>query len=88
MPQIDTTVTAVMIILGISTFVRSAIGFGDALVAMGLLTGWVELQTATPLVALIGAVISSVILAAQWRQFDLRAAVPLIIPTLLASQLG
>ena len=84
----DITAIAVISILSLSAFVRSAIGFGDALVAMGLLTGWVGLQTATPLVALISAVISSIILASQWRQFELRAALPLILSTLVGIPFG
>jgi uncharacterized membrane protein YfcA len=77
-----------MIILGVSAFVRSAIGFGDALVAMGVVTNWIGLQTATPLVALVGTVISSVILAGQWRQLNLQTTLPLIISTLLGIPMG
>lgn len=77
-----------MVILGISAFVRSAVGFGDGLVAMGLLTGWVGLQTATPLVALIGTVISSVIVVAEWQRLNLKTALPLIFSTLLGIPLG
>lgn len=88
MLQIDTTAVAVMTILGVSAFIRSAIGFGDALVAMGLVTSWVGLQTATPLVALAGMVISSGILVAQWRQLNLRNALPLIISTLAGIPIG
>lgn len=86
--HIDPTAVAVMAILGLSAFVRSAIGFGDALVAMGLITSWIGLHTATPLVALIGTVISSVILAAQWRQLNLQTALPLILSTLVGIPIG
>lgn len=88
MLQIDTTVVAVIIILGLSAFVRSAIGFGDGLIAMGLVTGWIGLQTATPLVALIGTAISSGILVTQWRQVNIRVALPLIISTLIGIPVG
>jgi uncharacterized membrane protein YfcA len=84
----DPTIVAVITILSLSAFVRSAIGFGDALVAMGLLTGWVGLQIASPLVALVSAVISSVILANQWRQFQRRAALPLILWTMAGIPFG
>lgn len=88
MLQIDTTVVAVMTILGLSAFVRSAIGFGDGLIAMGLVTGWIGLQTATPLVALVGTAISSSILVTQWRQVNIRVALPLIISTLIGIPFG
>jgi uncharacterized protein len=88
MIQIDTTAVTVMTVLGASAFIGSAIGFGDALVAMGLVTNLIGLQTATPLVALVGTVISSVILAAQWRQLNLNASFPLIISTLVGIPIG
>lgn len=86
--QIDLTVVAIAAILGIAAFVRSAIGFGDALIAMGLITSWVGFQTATPLVALIGTAISSSILATQWRQLNLKTVLPLIISTLIGIPFG
>lgn len=55
---------------------------------MGLVTGWIGLQTATPLVALIGTAISSSILATQWRQVDIKAALPLIVSTLIGIPIG
>ncbi|HCF28420.1 MAG TPA: sulfite exporter TauE/SafE family protein, partial [Cyanobacteria bacterium UBA11049] len=55
---------------------------------MGLVTGWIGLQTATPLVALIGTAISSSILATQWRQVDIKAALPLIVSTLIGIPVG
>lgn len=88
MLPIDTTTIAVIVILGVAAFVRSAIGFGDGLIAMGLVTGWIGLQTATPLVALIGTAISSSILATQWRQVDIKAALPLIVSTLIGIPIG
>lgn len=88
MLSIDTTTIAVTAILGVAAFVRSAIGFGDGLIAMGLLTGWIGLQTATPVVALIGTAISSSILATQWQQVDIKSALTLIISTLIGIPIG
>jgi uncharacterized membrane protein YfcA len=77
-----------MVILGASAFVRSAIGFGDALIAMGLLTDWVGLQTATPLVALISTLISLSILASQWQQVNIKAVIPLLLSTGIGIPIG
>ena len=49
-----TIILAILSILFISTFIRSTLGFGDALLAMPLLTLIIGVQTATPLVALMG----------------------------------
>ncbi|MBD2460956.1 sulfite exporter TauE/SafE family protein [Oscillatoria sp. FACHB-1407] len=88
MLDIDATVIAVVAIIGLATFVRAAIGFGDALIAMGLVSGLIGLQTATPLIALVGTAISIGVLVLQWGKFQIRAILPLIIATLLGIPFG
>ncbi len=75
-------------ILFLSTFTRSALGFGDALVAMPLLTLVVGVQTATPLVALAASTIAVSLLIQIWRQVNLAAAWRLILATLLGIPFG
>ncbi|MDX2213921.1 MAG: sulfite exporter TauE/SafE family protein [Oculatellaceae cyanobacterium bins.114] len=88
MPQLDLTIVAIIAIIGLSTFVRAAIGFGDALIAMGLITNVIGLDTATPLVALVSGVISIGILMFQWQKLPFRATLPLIVTTLLGIPFG
>jgi uncharacterized membrane protein YfcA len=71
-----------------AAFVRSALGFGDAVVAMPLLAMVVGLKTATPLVAFMGPTISLLILAKGWRAGDMRAAAKLIVASCLGIPLG
>jgi uncharacterized protein len=78
----------VVSILLIATFVRSAIGFGDALLAMPFLILIIELQKATPLVALVGSTISLTLLANEWRMLDLRGIWQLILATFLGIPFG
>ena len=75
-------------ILFLSTFTRSALGFGDALVAMPLLTLVVGVRTATPLVALAASTIAVSLLIRIWRQVNLAAAWRLILATLLGIPFG
>jgi len=75
-------------ILFLSTFTRSALGFGDALVAMPLLTLLVGVQTASPLVALAASTIAISLLIQIWRQVNLAAAWRLILATLLGIPFG
>jgi uncharacterized membrane protein YfcA len=75
-------------ILFAAAFVRSAIGFGDAVVAMPLLAMSLDLRTATPLVAFVGPTISLLILARDWRRIEIRAAGRLIAATLLGIPVG
>jgi hypothetical protein len=71
-----------------AAFVRSALGFGDAVVAMPLLVMVIGLKTATPLVAFMGPTISLLILARSWKGGDMRSAARLIAASWLGIPLG
>jgi hypothetical protein len=75
-------------VLFVAALVRSALGFGDAVVAMPLLAMSVGLRTATPLVAFVGPTISLLILAHDWRRVEFRSARRLIAATLLGIPFG
>ena len=80
-----------ILVVGIIFFaalVRSALGFGDAVVAMPLLAMFIGLKTATPLVAFMGPTISLLILMKGWRAGDMKAAARLIAASLLGIPLG
>lgn len=79
---------AVVGVVFVSALVRSAIGFGDAVVAMPLLAMVTGLKTASPLVAFMGPTISLLILAGSWRKIELRSAARLVIASLLGIPLG
>ena len=78
----------VLAIIFVSAFIRSAVGFGDALRAMPLLTMSVGLQTATPLVALLGLTMAAAILLSGWRKVEFGSAWPLILGSCLGIPLG
>ena len=75
-------------IILVAAFVRSALGFGDAVIAMPLLAMVVGLKTAAPLVAFIGPTISILILARSWRDGDMKSAARLIAASCLGIPLG
>jgi uncharacterized membrane protein YfcA len=80
--------TPVAAVLFVAALVRSALGFGDAVVAMPVLALVLGLRTATPMVALVGPTISILILAGHWRQVEFRTAWRLIAATLLGIPFG
>ncbi len=86
--EASTVTLLVLCVLFISTFTRSTLGFGDALIAMPLLTLLVGVRTATPVVGLAASTISLLILLANWRQVDLKVAWRLILATLLGIPVG
>ena len=79
---------AVVGIIFAAAFVRSALGFGDAVIAMPLLAMAVGLKTASPLVAFMGPTISLLILARGWRKADMRSAARLIAASCLGIPVG
>lgn len=62
-----------------AAFFRSLLGFGMALIAMPLLVLTMNVQTATPLVALYGTTIGAIILWRSWREVDLSASWRLVL---------
>jgi len=78
----------VLAILFISTLTRSALGFGDALIAMPLLAMVVNMQVATPLVAFAASTIAITILLGGWRSVDVKAAWRLIVSSLVGIPVG
>jgi uncharacterized membrane protein YfcA len=71
-------VLAVTGIVFVAAFVRSALGFGDAVIAMPLLVALLGLKTATPLVAFMGPTIAVLILARHWRKGDWKVSARLV----------
>jgi hypothetical protein len=81
-------VAEVIGVVFLAAVVRSALGFGDAVIAMPLLAMAVGLRTASPLVAFMGPTISVLILVRGWRRIDLRPALRLIIASGLGIPVG
>jgi len=75
-------------ILFLSTFIRSALGFGDALIAMPLLAMVVGLQVATPLTAMGATTIAFTILIKSWKKVDIKAAWRLVLTTWIGIPVG
>jgi len=85
------TTETLVLVLGIvvlATLVRSAFGFGDALVGMPLLALVLPLKTATPLMAFVGPTIGVLMLARTWRQVDFRSVGVLAGSTLAGIPVG
>jgi uncharacterized membrane protein YfcA len=78
----------VMAVVFVAALVRAAFGFGDALVGMPLLVLWIPLRAATPLLAMVGPVLSLALLAREWRHLNLRGAVRLIVSTVAGIPVG
>jgi uncharacterized protein len=61
-------------VIFLATLVRSAFGFGEALVAVPLLALVIPIQVAVPLATLLSITVASLILAQDWRNVHARSA--------------
>jgi len=85
------TMTLIMMtaaLLFLCAFIRSAVGFGDALLAIPLLGMIMSLSTASPVVALAGFTMSLSILVANQETVDFQSAWRLIVASLVGIPFG
>jgi hypothetical protein len=79
---VDTVTLEVVGVVFIATLIRSAFGFGEALVAVPLLAMLIPLQVAAPLAVLVSITIASVVVLQDWRQIHWQSAGWLLAATL------
>lgn len=75
-------------VLFFATFVRSAFGFGEALIAVPLLSLLIPIEVAVPLATLISISVAAVIVVQDWHQIHLVSAWRLVMSTLFGIPLG
>jgi len=78
----------VLCVIFVATFIRSALGFGEALVAVPLLALRIPLRTAAPLAVMVSITIAALIIIQDWRKVYVRTAAKLLMPTLFGIPLG
>ncbi len=79
---------AIVAVIFVASFARSAVGFGDGAISMPLLLLFLPLERAAPLVGLMGFTLSCVILAMDWKHVDFAAAKWLIAATAIGVPFG
>ncbi len=87
-PLADTVTLHVLAVLFLATFIRSALGFGEALVAVPLLALTLPVQVAAPLAVLVSITVALVVVIQDWRHVHLRSAGWLVLSTLFGIPLG
>ncbi|HZY88521.1 MAG TPA: sulfite exporter TauE/SafE family protein [Gemmataceae bacterium] len=83
----ETTLLVVAVIF-LATLVRSAFGFGEALVAVPLLALLVPVKVAAPLAVLFSVTVAGLILLQDWHKVHVRSAWRLVLSTLFGIPLG
>jgi len=86
--ETTTLIIVTAVILFLCAFIRSAVGFGDALLAIPFLGMIMSLSTASPVVAMAGFIMSLGILVANQETVDFQSAWRLIAASLVGIPLG
>lgn len=84
----DGVLVQVMAILFLATFIRSAFGFGEALVAVPLLALSIPIETAAPVAVLVSITVAAVAVCQDWRHVHFRSAGSLFVATLFGIPIG
>ena len=75
-------------VLFVATLIRSALGFGEALVAVPLLALIMPVHVAAPVAALVSITVAAVVLAQDWSEVHAPAAGRLVLSTLPGIPVG
>ncbi len=84
----DWVTLQVLGVLLLAALIRSAFGFGEALVAVPLLALIMPVKSAAPVAVLVSITIAGVVLVQDWSEVHVRSAGWLVLPTLLGIPLG
>jgi uncharacterized protein len=79
---------SILSILFFATLIRSAFGFGEALVAVPLLAFCIPLKVAAPLVVLVSITIAAIVVVQDWGKIHLHSTGWLVSSTLFGIPLG
>lgn len=84
----DATLVIVPAVFFVATTIRSAIGFGEALIAVPLLALILPVQVAAPVAVLASITVALIVVLQDWRHIHARSAVRLVLATLIGIPLG
>jgi uncharacterized membrane protein YfcA len=86
--SVDCTLPVVLLVIFFATVVRSALGFGEALVAVPLLALVIPVEIAAPLAVLVSITVALAILLQDWPKVHVRTAGWLVAATVLGIPVG
>jgi uncharacterized membrane protein YfcA len=85
---VDSSSLTVIAVIFLATLIRSAFGFGEALVAVPLLALLIPIKVAAPLAVLFSITVAAIVVVQDWHKIHLRSAWLLFLPTLAGIPLG
>ncbi|HTS76784.1 MAG TPA: sulfite exporter TauE/SafE family protein [Bryobacteraceae bacterium] len=85
---IDLSALRVLLIIFFATLIRSAFGFGEALIAVPLLAFCLPLQVAAPLAVLVSITVATIVVLQDSKKIHLRSTGWLVLSTLFGIPVG
>lgn len=85
---IDSITLYILVVLFLATFVRSAFGFGESLIAVPLLALYIPIEIAAPLSVLVSITVAGIVVVQDWKKVHVKSAGWLILSTLFGIPLG
>jgi uncharacterized membrane protein YfcA len=82
------TMLLVVAVIFLATLIRSTFGFGEALVAVPLLSLIIPVEVAVPLATLVSITVAGVVVVQDWDKIHVSSAGWLVISTLFGIPLG
>src|SRR4051794_6630108 len=82
------TTSYVILVIFLATLIRSALGFGEALIAVPLLALRIPVTLAAPLAVLVSVLVAGVVIVQDWRKIERRSAAWLVASSLPGIPLG
>jgi len=86
--MMDWMTLQVLAVLLLASLIRSAFGFGEALVAVPLLALIMPVKVAAPVAVLVSITVAGVVLVQDWSEVHVRSTGWLVLSTLLGIPLG
>src|ERR1051326_1058771 len=85
---VDWMILPVLAVIFAATLIRSAFGFGEALVAVPLLALLMPVEVAAPVAVLVSITVAFIVVVQDWRKVHVRSAGGLVLSTLFGIPLG
>lgn len=86
--DISITLILILVIIFVGAFIRSAIGFGEAVVGMPLLALIIDVKSATPIVAMTASTLALIMLITAWKKVSFKETRNFIISTIIGLPFG
>ena len=84
----DVRTLPVLSVIFLATLIRSAFGFGEALVAVPLLALFIPVEVAAPVAVLVSVTVAGLVLFQDWREVHPGSAGRLILSTMFGIPFG